>query len=270
LKEPTRRRRSDDDAPRGGGLPLFPLVLVVILAGLLLGGALAHFFGGTKTVSRASQTAVAALPSPAQTSQPPLASPSATGKAAALASPSAAPPTITPSPRPAAAQTPRRVAARVVTEATSQARQPTNSIATDAPERQTATSLAVATSHPAATPRPAAAVRQAPTTAPAAPSQPVTVAAENPPVSVVRSYLQALQRGDRATATTYLADGLPTETFVNSQAHIVSIASSSLSAHQYQVNADVQTPTGEYFLTFTVQQDSSGLRITDHSYVKTP
>ena len=90
----------------------------------------------------------------------------------------------------------------------------------------------------------------------------------NLPVTVVRSYLGALQRGDRAMATTYLASGLPTETFVNAQSRIESVASQNLSAHQYQVNADVQTPTGEYYLTFTVEQSSSGLLITSHTYVK--
>ena len=59
-----RRRRSDDES--GGGLPLFPLVLVVILAGLLLGGALAHFFGGSKGAPSATPIPLAALPSPVQ------------------------------------------------------------------------------------------------------------------------------------------------------------------------------------------------------------
>ena len=50
-----RRRRLEEES--GGGLPLFPLVLVVILAGLLMGGLLAHFLGGSKSVTRSAPTA---------------------------------------------------------------------------------------------------------------------------------------------------------------------------------------------------------------------
>ena len=83
----------------------------------------------------------------------------------------------------------------------------------------------------------------------------------------MRSYLGALARGDRATATTYLAHGLPSEGFMDSNARIISVRPESAGS-QYKVSADVQTSTGEYFITFTLQQGTGGLQITDHYAIK--
>jgi hypothetical protein len=87
--------------------------------------------------------------------------------------------------------------------------------------------------------------------------------------AIVRSYLGAIARGDRATATSYLAHGLPSETFVDASSRIESVRSSRLSKQQYKVTADVQTSTGEYFITFTVEPGPGGLQITDHYSIKT-
>jgi hypothetical protein len=84
----------------------------------------------------------------------------------------------------------------------------------------------------------------------------------------VRSYLDALARGDRSTASSYLAHGSPTETFMNGGAHIESIREANLGAQQYQVTADVQSSNGEYFVTFTLEQSPLGLQITDHYSIK--
>ncbi len=84
----------------------------------------------------------------------------------------------------------------------------------------------------------------------------------------MRSYLGALARGDRATATSYLAHGAPNEPFMNAQAHIETIRSTSIGTQQYQVTADVHTPAGEYYVTFTLQQGPGGLQITDHYTIK--
>jgi hypothetical protein len=109
----------------------------------------------------------------------------------------------------------------------------------------------------------------APPTQTPAPAQSVgTATVDDPASSVVRSYLQALARGDRLTATSYLARGLPSETFMNPAAHIESIRSSALGPQQYRVTADVQTSTGEYYVTFTVEPGPSGLQITDHYAIK--
>lgn len=84
----------------------------------------------------------------------------------------------------------------------------------------------------------------------------------------MRSYLQSLARGDRSTAASYLARGAPSERFMNSSAEIQSIRSASVGPQQYQVTADVQTSTGEYYVTFTVESGPTGLQITDHYSIK--
>ena len=85
---------------------------------------------------------------------------------------------------------------------------------------------------------------------------------------IVRSYLGALARGDRSTATSYLARGLPGEAFMNSSARVVSVRPSAAGS-QYKVTADVQTSTGEYYITFTLEPGAGGLQIVDHYSIKT-
>jgi hypothetical protein len=109
------------------------------------------------------------------------------------------------------------------------------------------------------------------------PAQAVTPASTHaPPASsddrasaLVRSYLQALARGDRSTASSYLASGAPNETFMTPDSRIESIRSSSVGPQQYRVTADVQTTSGEYYVTFTVEQNPGGFSITDHFSIKT-
>jgi len=86
--------------------------------------------------------------------------------------------------------------------------------------------------------------------------------------ALVRAYLESLARGDRATAASYLARGSPSETFMNSGAQIESIRSASVGPQQYQVTADVQATSGEYYVTFTVESGPAGLQITDHYSIK--
>jgi hypothetical protein len=125
-----------------------------------------------------------------------------------------------------------------------------------------------------ATPAPAAPVAAPPvhTTAPVHTAAPLEHAAapsgDTRAAAVVRSYLGALARGDRETATSYLAHGTPTETFMSSGARIESIRTAAGGAAQYTVTADVQTSSGEYYTTFTVQQGPIGLQITDHYTIK--
>lgn len=49
---------------------------------------------------------------------------------------------------------------------------------------------------------------------------------------------------------------------------IESLRSASVGSKQYQVTADVQTATGEYYVTFTLEQGPIGLQITDHYSIK--
>lgn len=78
-----------------------------------------------------------------------------------------------------------------------------------------------------------------------------------------------MARGDRATATTYLSRGLPSETFMDASSHVVSVRSEGHGAQRYKVTADVTTSTGEYYITFTVEPGPGGLQITDHFAIKT-
>jgi hypothetical protein len=106
--------------------------------------------------------------------------------------------------------------------------------------------------------------------APAASPSPAAVALTggDQAAGVVRSYLGALARGDRAAASAYLAHGSPSENFMDSSAHIESIRSASNGSQSYTVTADVQTTSGEYYITFTVQPGPGGLQITDHYSIK--
>ncbi len=244
-------------------MPLFPLVLVVILAGLLLGGVFAHFFGSPRAPSSAP-TAIAALASPTPTPVPiftasPTAAPASTPSARAKPLPSTAP---------KATRRPAKTPAKILTPA------PTTSTPTETP---TPTKTPAPTKTP--TPTKTSTVLGVVTSASpisrsssAPPAASVTVSplgsAQGRASAVVRSYLQALSHGDRATAATYLAHGLPSETFMNPDAHIESIRSANIGAQQYRVTADVQTTSGEYYVTFTVENGPLGLQITDHYAIK--
>ncbi len=92
---------------------------------------------------------------------------------------------------------------------------------------------------------------------------------DNQATSVVRSYLNALARGDRTTAASYLAHGAPSEAFLDSSSRIESIRSAPTGPQEYKVTADVQTRSGEYYVTFTLEPGPSGLQITDHYSIKT-
>ena len=241
-------------------------MVIVVFAGLLLGGLLAHFFGGSTILPKAgpnSQPAVAvasptpfallkpahvspsprssARPSP-KTSPSPKSSPSAKPSPSSPASPAAS---ASPSPKPTTSPVPSARA--------------TLAVVTPAPVRTPAKrAVAVVTAAPA-TPARASAATPAPNYVAAGPDQ---------AAGIVRSYLGAMARGDRATATSYLAHGLPGEAFMDSSARIVSVRPASAGS-QYKVTADVQTSSGEYYITFTLEQGPGGLQIVDHYAIKT-
>ena len=90
----------------------------------------------------------------------------------------------------------------------------------------------------------------------------------NDAAGVVRGYLSALARGDESSAASYLSAGLPSEKFMSPAAKVNSVTSTKNSDGSFKVSADIQTPTGEYFETFTVQTGANGLQITDHTAIK--
>ena len=55
---------------------------------------------------------------------------------------------------------------------------------------------------------------------------------------------------------------------MDTSARIQSIRSANVGAEQYKVTADVQTGSGEYFVTFTLEPGPTGLQITDHYAIK--
>jgi hypothetical protein len=258
-----RRRRRSDEGRESGGLPLIPLVLVVVFAGLLLGALLAHFFGGgpgkqSPGTTVAQSTPVLVTPVPTEpaavnpTSSPsPAVSP--THKASSTPSPNVSPsaspssspsplpsksPKASPTPTPHATLSPHPVSSAIV-----------HRILETPPPQSDRGAIPSSTIAPAAT---------------AAPARPNgTERAEG----VVRSYLSALASGNRALATTYLANGTPGEVFMDSTAHVVSLTSTA-SGSGYHVAAEVQTAAGAYAVTFSVQPGTSGLQITDHYAIK--
>jgi hypothetical protein len=143
-------------------------------------------------------------------------------------------PTATPSAAPVPSATPTRAPAPIAT-------------ATRKAIVATARPIAVATPVPVAPPK-----------APAA----------DPAASLVRSYLEALAHGDRATASTYLAGGSASETFMSGEAQIGSIRSTPQGNSNYLVTADVKSGGVEYYATFTVAPGPGGLQITDHYWIK--
>jgi hypothetical protein len=258
-----RRRRRSDEGRESGGLPLIPLVLVVVFAGLLLGALLAHFFGGGPGKQSSGTTVAQSTPllvTPVPTEQPllnPRSSPSPavspTHKASSMPSPTVAP-SASPSTSPQASKSPKASptpTTRAVLSPHPASSAIAHQIAEAAPQPDRVTSRP--TVEPAAT--------TAATPSPAAPDGSERAA------GVVRSYLLAMANGNRALATTYLASGTPGEVFMDSSAHIVSLKSTA-SGTGYHVAAEVQTAAGAYAVTFSVEPGTSGLQITDHYAIK--
>ncbi len=266
MGEPPRRRRyegnGDGGRRRSRGIPWFPLAIIVIFAGFLIGGIAGRLFGGgggqSATGLPPGAPHVEPLPSsggqsPNDENSPapfPTQSPLPSPSPAASATPTpAATPTATPKPTPAATAAPSK--------------SPPASSAPVPHKAATPTALPSATAAPL-TPAPihASTAEPAATTAPAAAG---AARAE----SVVRSYLSALARGDNATAASYLTNGSPSETFMGPTAQIVSVqATAGGTPGVYKVGADIKAAGGEYYSTFMVEPGPSGYQIYDHYTIK--
>lgn len=85
----------------------------------------------------------------------------------------------------------------------------------------------------------------------------------------MRAYINDLVRGDRNGASGYLATGSPTETFIDSNSKVQSVHADATGRGTYKVGADIETSTGEYYITFTVAPGPAGLQIQDHFAIKT-
>jgi outer membrane biosynthesis protein TonB len=240
MRDSPRRRRDDEPS---GGIPLFPLILVVILAGLLLGGVLAHFFGGSTGTPKPAQSVIAIV-TPPPTAAPLAILPSPSPSALVPKSPTSSPsPTIAPTPSPAHSPT----------SSPTFSPSPTPKPTLKPVPKATAKPAAPRTPKPQ--PKPTAAAKSAPVLS-------------DPAATVVRSYLQAMAQGDRQAASAYLANGEPTESFLNAGAAIGSIRSTALGGSRYRVTADVRASGMEYYETFTLEPGPGGLLITDHYWIK--
>jgi hypothetical protein len=83
----------------------------------------------------------------------------------------------------------------------------------------------------------------------------------------VRAYVGALADGDSATATGYLASGIPSESFINPnvEAQITNVQTTRNGDGSFTVTAQIQTAKGSYLETFTLRQGPYGMQITDHT-----
>lgn len=252
-----RRRLTGSGSPRrggGGGKNINPWIvtifaaLAVIAGGWFLGQALARVFNGPPKTERVAQ---------APTAQPVVTPPASASPATtitATASPSAEPttkPKPTPEPTPTAAALPTPVASAAPTQAPTAA-------PTQAPSSAPAATPTTAATAPPATRRTQPIGRR---TEPSAASAPQV---QGPAADIVRSYINALRDGNPAQASSYLGNGSPDESFIDSATRISSISQSPNGDGSYKVSVDMQTAKGEYYETFTV---ASG-KILDKTAIK--
>jgi hypothetical protein len=243
---PRRRRLTPQEPKSGGGIPIFPLIILVVFAGLLLGGLLAKVFGGgfggggsptppTATFAPRATPHREASPTPSS-STPPSASPSSSALASAQPSASASPsasPSATPTPRP--------------------------SVIYITPAPKPSVPAGATTAGPTPTQEPTQEPTQVLITGAATPDH---------AAAIVRAYLGAVSRGDESTAAGYLAHGLPNESFLTSAAKITDVETSRAGANGFTVTASITTPSGGYYETFTLQTGPYGMQITDHTISK--
>ncbi|MBV9149505.1 MAG: hypothetical protein JO024_06555, partial [Candidatus Eremiobacteraeota bacterium] len=208
---PRRRRRSIDQPASGGRLPLFPLFIVVVLAGLALGAFISQRFNSPSRSTPFAIHAPTATPliaatpihrtainSPAvRTSRTPLATPSAS----AMRSPSAFPSAT-------ARATPR----------------PVHRVALTTPKPGAVKPIAVPVVKSAPTAGSTAIARPIARPAPPAPASGADAAA-----GVARDYLSAVMRGDNRTANSALGkspNSVPDfqeQSFLTPSSHINSV-----------------------------------------------
>jgi hypothetical protein len=129
----------------------------------------------------------------------------------------------------------------------------------------------------AATARPTAAPTPKPTAAPSEPpivgGTPVPIAASAQ--SLVRRYLEALIHGDEASGYASLGGDagdpgltLSEEAFLDPNAHVTSVRTTSADASSALVEAEISTAKGTYYGTYHVAYGKHGVYIASHDYIK--
>ncbi len=102
---------------------------------------------------------------------------------------------------------------------------------------------------------------------------PVARRPESPPqqnaaAQTVRSYIDALRRGDPQAAASYLANGSPDEAFIDANTRITNLTSTSDADGSTKVAVNMQTGKGEYFETFIVASGNGPARILERTAIK--
>ena len=260
-----RRRRLEPEPPKRGGIPIIPLMILVVLCGLALGGLLTKFLGTGGAQAPTPVPSFTPLPEATATftsaeSLPPSPSPTPTSSHKAKSPPPIATPTTLPtqtlipgttpgpSSKPAATQKPKPKSTQVVIVLT-----PTPAASTHAPSVPL----------PAATATPPA-VAAAPT------ATAVLITGANSSehaAAIVNAYIAALERGDSSTAAGYLASGLPSETFINPNVtvNVSDMRTSRNGDGSYSVTTQIVTSKGTYLASFTLRMGAYGMQITEHS-----
>ena len=248
---PRRRRRSIDEPASGGRLPLFPLFIVVVLAGLALGAFISQRFNG------ASRTPQFAIHTP--TAAPPI-TPKPIHRVALKPRSTKLP--RKPLPRPSAAPS---SSASPLSRASATTPRPVHRVALRTPNPAAIKRAAVPVTKSAPQPSSTAAPRPIPHAATPAPASGADTAA-----AVARDYLSALMRGDNRAANSALGkspNSLPDfaeQSFLTPSSHINSVHATANGDGSYKVEAEVASGKGTYFVTFQVSRNV----ITDHYAIR--
>lgn len=279
MNEGPRRRRLRETQPvrPRKDFPLFPLLIVVILGGFGLGALISRGFQKPAATTTTSTT-VAALPAQ---------SPAASELPVATASGS---PEATPSAKPSAHPTPHRVALTTAKPSPSPSAEPSRAAqptASAAPTSNPATPKPV-TAQPAtpkpATPKPVAPKPITPkpiTPKPVTPKPPTTKPAATPPptgagaaAATARSYLDALIRGDFASANTALGrgpdgTGFPEQEAVDRTSRINEVHTLSNGDGTYKIEIEVAGKKGTFYCTFqAARNEASAFFLSDHYCIR--
>jgi hypothetical protein len=260
LSDYPRRRRLEPEPPKRGGIPIIPLMILVVLCGLALGGLLTKFLGTGGAQAPTSAPSFTPLPESTATftsaeSLPPSPSPTPSHK------PAKSSPSASPSTSPGASASPS-ASPRATGSATPKPKpKATQLVIVLTPTPPAARAPSIAAPIATATPPP---VVSAPT------ATPVLITGANTSehaASIVNAYIAALARGDSSTAAGYLASGLPTESFINPNVtvNVSELRTSRNSDGGYTVTAQIATSKGTYFGTFVVRMGAYGMQITEHS-----
>jgi len=250
---PRRRRRSIDQPATGGRLPLFPLFIVVVLAGLALGAFLSRHFSGPSPMPQV----VVRTPAPS-----PLASAAVKRllKKMPIIKPTPPLPTASPSAEPSTSASPRSPRAVI------------HRVALTTPKPQVEKKIAAAPAPSQAPVVHAAAVTHAPLRIRSMYSAPLPPG--DPAAAVARDYLVAVIKGDNRTANSALGkspNSLPNfaeQSFLDPQARITSLHTTNNGDGTYKVEAEVAATNGTYYVTFQVMKNVSTYFITEHYAIK--